>query len=215
MGKIFDSLLSGTTGRTGKIVVTNLFGHEFTRIRPRKRTGEPTAKQALVQQRVTLGTHFMMSYRKFACEYFGHRVGLHSPFNNAFASLLDAMQLDFENNKIIMHHNAVSFSKGMLLGLIPVTLASNAPNTFKLEWIDNALPDSLHKNDNLQILFSPDNTFDTVFIENAAKRVDTSHTVQVLPMYAGQLIHVWAAFTHHSNKTACNSVYLGTVEIEA
>lgn len=43
MGKLYDSLLSGTSGRTGRIVVANVFGNEITRIRPKKRTSKPTA----------------------------------------------------------------------------------------------------------------------------------------------------------------------------
>ena len=54
MGKIYDSLLSGTSGRTGRIVVANMFGNEFTKIRPRKRTSAPSAKQLLIYQRMRL-----------------------------------------------------------------------------------------------------------------------------------------------------------------
>ena len=45
MGKIYDSLLSGSSGRTGRVVIANINGHEISRIRPRKRTKTPTEIQ--------------------------------------------------------------------------------------------------------------------------------------------------------------------------
>lgn len=45
MGKITDSIISGSTGRIGRVVVANVNGQEILRMRPQKTTKPPTAKQ--------------------------------------------------------------------------------------------------------------------------------------------------------------------------
>ena len=50
MGKITDSLLSGTRGRTGRIVVSNIEGHEISRMRPRKSNRISTPKQQVIKK---------------------------------------------------------------------------------------------------------------------------------------------------------------------
>jgi len=35
MGKVTDSVLGGTKGRTGRIVIANVFGKEISKMRPR------------------------------------------------------------------------------------------------------------------------------------------------------------------------------------
>ena len=69
MGKLYDSLLSGSSGKIGRLVVANLFGTEILRKRPRKRTAAPTDKQLLVQQRMKRSYDFILPYKEFAREY--------------------------------------------------------------------------------------------------------------------------------------------------
>ena len=103
MGKVYDSLLSGTSGRTGKIVVANMFGNEVSKIRPRRRTSAPTPKQQLIQQRMTLSAEFMQSYRGYACQHFGKRIGMKSCYNLAMTNLMSSFVIACCRN----HHAAV------------------------------------------------------------------------------------------------------------
>lgn len=214
MGKIHDSLLSGTTGRTGKIVVTNLFGHEFTRMRPRRRNTPPTPNQALIQNRMSLAAAFMINYRDFACRYFGKRTGLKSPFNNAFANLLDAYEIDFENQTITLHEEAVMFAKGSLLTIVPTLLESTTPNTFTLEWTDNSGTTDDRQTDLLQILYADPDDNEAILLENVAQRASEAYTATLLPKYQGKTLHVWAAFRDPISNVVSNSTHLGTVVIE-
>ena len=63
MGKLSDSLLSGSSGRTGRVVVANVAGTEILRVRPRKRTSPPTPKQVLIQKRMKDAYDFILSYK--------------------------------------------------------------------------------------------------------------------------------------------------------
>lgn len=59
MGKITDSLLSGTRGRTGRIVVSNIEGNEISRMRPRKTNRIPTPKQQVIKNRFNFAVQFI------------------------------------------------------------------------------------------------------------------------------------------------------------
>ena len=138
MGKIYDSLLSGTSGRTGRIVVANMFGNEFTKIRPRKRTSAPSAKQLLIYQRMRLSAEFMQSYRPYACAHFGRRIGMKSCYNLAMTNLMTNFLIDFAAGTITPQYPAISFSKGTLLAAVPLTLSLPTPETLTVTWQDNS-----------------------------------------------------------------------------
>lgn len=99
MGKLNDSLLSGSSGRTGRLVVANVSGTEILRVRPRKRTGQPSAKQLLIQERMKQCYDFILPYKAFASLYFGYRTGMRSSYNQAITNLLNAFKLDFVLNR--------------------------------------------------------------------------------------------------------------------
>ncbi len=88
MGKISDSLLGGTNGRTGRIVVANVYGNEITRIRPKKMSKKPTVKQELIQSRMRQSASFMESYKGYACKHYGVRIGMKSCYNLAMTNLM-------------------------------------------------------------------------------------------------------------------------------
>lgn len=64
MGKLYNSLLSVISGRTGRIVVANVYGNEITRIRSKKRTSPPSAKQLLVQNPMKRCAEFMQKMQQ-------------------------------------------------------------------------------------------------------------------------------------------------------
>ena len=66
MGKITDSLLSGTRGRTGRIVVSNIEGNEISRVRPRKSNRIATPKQQVIINRFNFAVQMMKGYKTLA-----------------------------------------------------------------------------------------------------------------------------------------------------
>lgn len=211
MGRLYDSLLSGTSGRTGKIVVANVYGNEYTRIRPRKRTGVPTEKQVLIQQRMKDCVTFMQSYRSYACLYFGQRVGAKSRYNLAMVNVLESMALDYVANTITMVYPNISFSRGGLLGAIPLPMAKPNPSTLEITWQDNSGGNAIRQNDFIQILIAAEDELNTHFIENAAKRSETSYSVNIPMQMQGKTLHVYLAFKAADETTASNSQYAGTI----
>ena len=211
MGKIYDSLLSGTSGRTGRIVVANMFGNEFTKIRPRKRTSAPSAKQLLIYQRMRLSAEFMQSYRAYACAHFGRRIGMKSCYNLAMTNLMTNFVIDFAAGTITPQYPAISFSKGTLLAAVPLTLSLPTPETLTVTWQDNSAGNPVRETDWVQILIAAKDQPLTSFVENAAQRNAGTYTANVPPQMVGQDLYVWLAFRDILGEEVSNSVYAGTI----
>ena len=213
MGKLIDSLLSGSSGTVGRLVVANVSGNEILRARPRKRTKEASAKQLLIQSRMKKSYDFMLPYKEFAKLYFGMRSGMKSPYNQAMTNVLNAFKLDFLLNTITLAHSEIEFARGSLLGAVPTGLASATPLTLTLTWFENSGGDPLRETDTLQLLYMAEGESKPVFMENVATRVDATIDIPVPPNFQAKTVHVWLCFRAADLKLVSSSSYAGTVVI--
>lgn len=213
MGKLNDSLLSGSSGRTGRLVVANVDGTEILRVRPRKKTKTPSPKQLLIQERMKKCYDFILPYKGYASVYFGYRQGMRSCYNQAITNLLNAFKLDFALMTIVPAYPEVQFSNGNLLAPIPTGLSSAAAGTFTVEWYNNAAGDPDRLADQLQLLYFDETQKGPVFLGNMAERTDTTLTVSVPPYMSGRHVHVWIAFLSPDGIESSLSSYAGSIEI--
>lgn len=211
MGKLYDSLLSGTSGRTGRIVVANVFGNEITRIRPKKRTSQPTAKQLLIQNRMKRCAEFMQSYRGYACKYFGIRSGMKSSYNLAIKNLMENFKISYADSTVKPDYSAISFSKGNLLAPIPLILSLTSEESLQFSWQDNSAGNTERQNDLAQILLTAESENQSYFVENAAKRSEGSYTVNLPHHFRNKTLHAWIAFRAADEQLASNSQYAGSI----
>lgn len=211
MGKLNDSLLSGSSGRTGRLVVANVSGTEILRARPRKRTGQATPKQLLVQNRMTQAYNFLSAYSSFAKEYFGKRLGMRSRFNQAMTNVLDAFKLDFVTLTINPVYSEIEFAHGSLLAANPTALTVTAAGSFTLDWFNNSAGNVEREVDELQVLYYAVDEKKPIFLENAGIRADGTLDIPVAPTLTGKTIHVWMAFRSSVLLEASVSAYVGTV----
>ncbi len=211
MGKIYDSLLSGSSGRTGRVVIANINGHEISRIRPRKRTKTPTEKQQLVRDCMKVCVDFMVSYRAFACKHYGYRTGMRSCYNQAFTNLTTSFGIDYTTFSIVPDYAKIAFAKGGLLAVIPTSIAIPTPNTIEITWQNNAGSNPDRETDMLQILVAFENEINTNFIENAAPRLDETYTLNLTNYQLGKVLHFWIAFRAIDELSVSNSIYLGSI----
>lgn len=211
MGKINDSIISGTSGRTGRIVVANVNGYEISRIRPKKSSKPPTPKQTLIKDRFNKSTIFMQSYREYAKKFFGHKVGLKSPYNTALSSVLSALECDMDNLTIIPHYDQIHFSKGIGLDPQPTAISSPDPLTLQIDWEDNAVG-TPSENDLLVVLLAEDNQLNanTLFFMTNSTRAEETKQLSLLPRYQNKEMHIWIAFLDSDNRFASNSIYVGS-----
>lgn len=209
MGKIEDSLLAGISGRTGRIVVVNLFGTEITRSRPRKSRLPPSAKQKLVQTRMRLAANFMASYKGYASLFYGTRMGTKSCYNQAMANLLLNFVIDFDAKTIVPNYPEMGFSKGNLLAPVLTGLTAVAGSKLTLTWQDNSGGVPERATDLAQILIAIEDRTGTLFLENACLRSEESFSVTLPLDLIGKKVHVWLAFRNEEKTLVSNSSYLG------
>ena len=211
MGKLTDSLLSGSSGRTGRLVVANVSGTEILRSRPRKRSGDPSPNQLLVQNRMIKCYDFISPYKAYAKKYFGKRVEMRSQYNQAMTNLLDAFKLDFLLHTITPVFAEIEFARGNLLAAIPTVLTAPAVGSFTVEWFDNSGGIVERETDQLQLLYYAENEKKPVFLENSGERNDLTYTVPVAPNLQGKTLHVWIAFRTLDLVETSTSSYVGSV----
>lgn len=210
MSKLTDSLLSGSRGRIGRLVVANVYGTEILKSRPRKRTGNPTAKQVLVQNRMKQCGDFISGYRNFAKMYYGKRQGLKSCFNLAMTNLMNSHVLQYGTMTIVPNYPAIEFARGELLGVTPIGLSSPAAATLKADWADNSAGDALRATDQIQLLYLSEGEAKTVLIQNVAPRSAATCTVTLPAYLSGKTLHVWLTFLSADGLTVSTSSYLGS-----
>ena len=208
MGKLYDSLLSGTSGRTGRIVVANVYGNEIARVRPKKRSSQPTAKQLLIQNRMKRCAEFMQSYRGYACKHFGARNGMKSCYNLAMTNLMENFNINYKDSVITPDYPKIFFSKGNLLAALPLS-AKVTGSQIEISWQNNAAGDTEREADLAQILIAAEDENLTAFVENAAARSDGSYTANIPVGFQGKPLHIWLAFRSADAEQASNSQYLG------
>ena len=213
MGRLIDSLLSGSSGTVGRIVVANVSGNEILRARPRKKTKEASLKQLLIQSRMKKSYDFLLPYKEFAKVFFGVRSGMKSPYNQAMTNVLNAFKLDFVLNVVTPVYSEIEFARGALLGAIPTGLTSVTPLTFTLTWFQNSGVDPLRETDAVQLLYMAEGETKPVFLEDLAVRLDATVELPLPPNLQGKTVHVWMCFRAADRTAVSLSSYAGTVVI--
>lgn len=210
MGRVTNSILSGTSGRTGRVVIANVHGVEVSRARPTTRSSS-TDQQNAHRELFRFAVAFLGLYKSFARLYFGKRKGLVTPYNQAQANVMESIQL--AGSDVTINYNQVLISKGSLLEMIPGSVSAGAAQAVTVTWTNNAPPASSNERDLCSIFVYLPMRRDGQLFTNVALRQAGAATVTLLPLYAGEEAHVWAAFTDEDGTMACNSKYLGAVTL--
>lgn len=214
MGKVTDSLISGSSGRTGRVVVANVNGVEILKVRTKKSTKPSSPKQNLIKDRFNKSVLFMESYRDYAKQFFGSRKALTSCYNQAAGVVLKALECDMDNLIILPNYAKIQFSKG--IGVRPQPTAISSPQTLKIQidWDDNSFGGPSEE-DQLVILMAEDQELEaeTLFYRTEATRQDETHQITLLPRYQNKEMHVWIAFVDANEMYASNSIYIGSITV--
>ncbi|WP_018631197.1 DUF6266 family protein [Niabella aurantiaca] len=168
MGSVTNSILSGTSGRTGRVVIANVHGVEVSRIRPVMRSSS-TKPQTVHRELFRFAVAFLGLYKSFARLFFGKRKELVTLYNQAQA--------------------------------ITVT------------WTNNAPPASTNESDLCTVFVYVPSRRDGQLFSGVAARLAGTATANLLPLYAGEEVHVWATFIDEGATEACNSKYMGSVTL--
>lgn len=212
MGKVGNSIISGTSGRTGRIVVANVNGVEISRIRPQKSNKPPTPTQQAQRDRFKFCVSFLSGYRQFAKKYFGTPSGLVTRYNQAFSNVMDAVSLN-EKNQLEVDCEKIMFCKGNLLDIEPISFSSPDALAVEVEWNNNSEGDADRENDELVLVYYSDFEESTHLKVTSAKRSDKTYSFNVLPKYQNKEVHIWCAMKAADETMSSKSVYLGSLTI--
>lgn len=213
MGKIVDSPLEGTTGRTGRFVIANVGGVEIIRRRPKNTSKKISNKQQLIRDRFKNATNFMAAYNSYSSLYFGKPIKNKSRHSQASSNAMSSFLLDFNTNTWSIDNENLMFSKGKLLPAFPLQITSPNPGEIQITWTDNSEGDTERETDELQVLVAINQTTKGYLFKNVAQRVTGVATLQVPLRFHNNEIVVWIAFANHNLGIASNSEYFGTINI--
>ena len=213
MGKLTDSLLSGSSGRVGRLVIANVAGTEIIRVRPKKRSTAPSGAQLLVQNRMKLAYQFIVPYKGYALQYFGTPLGMRSRYNQAITAILNAYKINIITLTITLEYAEIQFSKGNLLGIIPSGLSAPAPLSIKMDWVNNAGLMPERETDELQVLMMAEGEEVPIFMESVTTRDQETWTQGIPNHYAGKTVHVWMAFRSADLMEVSVSSYAGMITV--
>ena len=153
----------------------------------------------------------MASYRSFACNHYGKRVGMSSCYNLAMTNLLENFVINHANQRFNINYSAISFARGNLLGIIGVTFSLTSPDSIEINWQNNAGAITERENDWLQVLIGIEDQQNTIFLENVATRNNETYTAFIPPMASGNTVHLWFSFRSEDNKDVSNTFYTGSL----
>lgn len=119
----------------------------------------------------------MQSYRAYACQYFGSRSGMKSCYNLAMTNLMENFRINYTAETITPDYPSLYFSKGNLLGAVPLGMSLKSAESLEISWQDNSAGNPERENDVAQILIAGEDNDFTFFVENAAKRSDIKYSV--------------------------------------
>ncbi len=213
MGKLYDSPLEGSSGRTGRYVVANVGGVEILRRRPKTKNKEVKAKQLLIRQRFKEFVNFLAGYKHYAKEFYGKPIKNISRYSQASANVLVSYVLDFDNNTWTIDNANIMFSKGNILAPYAIGVSTPGANQIKVDWNDNSGSNPERELDQAQVLIGIDQVSKTFLFENVATRADGTVTLTVPPEFQNQTLAVWLAFRDADRKNASDSAFLGTVTL--
>lgn len=213
MGKLYDSPLEGSSGRTGRYVVANVGGVEILRRRPKSKNKEVKAKQLLIRQRFKEFISFLSGYKHYAKEFYGKPVKNVSRYSQASANVLVSYILDYTNNSFTIDNANIMFSKGNILAPYAIGVTTPGTNQIKVDWNDNSGGSAERETDQAQILIGIDQVSKTFLFENVASRLDATCTLTVPPEFQNKTLAVWLAFRDVDRKNASDSTFLGTVTL--
>lgn len=213
MGKLHNALLSGSTGRTGSVVVVKIDNIEIIRSRPKKSTKEISPKRKLTLLRMQWASKFVSVYTSFANQYFGERSGLKSRYNFAIKNVLDASILEYDTMSLRRNYAQIQFAKGPLAPIMVTSVTSNIASSVSIQWIDNSDDSKTLATDSINILYYTDTEDKPKFLQNIALRKDGKSDIPLLNKYQGLTLHLWICTSSDSSGKASDSEYLGTVKI--
>lgn len=212
MGTIKKGILGGFSGKVGQVVGANWRGLDVMRSLPKKNNSEPTKDQLEQRQRFGMAMGFLAPLKNILEKAYGRPSGSRSKFNlavsyhiqEAITGTVPDLEMDFSR---------VVVSKGELLGPKAASCAVGRPAEIDFSWQANSGTGLSNDDDRVVlVVYNPSKKL-YVLEESSATRISLSVTLQVPPVFSGDLVHCWMGFLSANGKESATSIYLGNLTV--
>jgi hypothetical protein len=201
------------TGKVGNVIVGTWKGIHFMRGLPQK-SGKP-ATDAQLEQRARFGltNRFMQHAAEFVSIGFEKQAVGKTPYNVAFE--LNATKLisgDYPDFSIDV--SELVLSQGKLLSAKNMSLANDGPLKVTLTWTSSIGRKYSKASDKLLIFVFAPGIDDSHTEIKVSSRDSGSYTIELDSDFAGEEVHVFAAFVSEKGDLVSNSKYIGSTVVE-
>lgn len=212
VGTIKKGILGGFSGTVGTVVGANWRGMDVIRSRPKSSGINPTVAQLMQREKFSLAMKFQNSLRAMQSRLYGENSGVKSRVNRAASYLLREVVAE-ENGQAVLVMSKVIVTKGVVTGFQNLSVNAAAGEILNFEWDDNS-NETLAKSTDIFCTAIFEEESGVFNVQEGPDQRDTQASSVALPAtWSGKSVHVYAFFQNETQDKACNSMYLGKVDL--
>ncbi|UKT64069.1 DUF6266 family protein [Pedobacter mucosus] len=211
MARLRNGALGGFSGKVGSIVGYRLRNNDFIKGLPKPSTKPATLKQLASRARFKFFNEWRNPLTDFFAVTFKNQTANHSAQNAAHSCNRDIIVGEYPNYDI--DYEKVVISKGDLINVQDLSMELVQPDYLRFSWKPN-YKGKAKGTDLLAILicYPGDNTqlFGTL---NGADRAAGTYDFKIDFLEPGTRLEVYATFLSNDRSRACDSTYMGRIDI--
>src|SRR5690606_18007786 len=217
MGSIRRGIQGGFSGKVGNVVGAHWRGIDYMRALPRISKGRPVTEEQLIHRvrfaaAVTFAKPisyvFNVGYGKLAKQKLtGYNLGVRQIFKEAIVG---------EHPDVSVDPALVRISAGDLVRPRNPTVEALPDQTVRLTWVDHTR-DGIKADHSDRVIAVVYNAAKAEYVYDtaSAKRLDQELLLELPDYFAGDEVQVYLGMVSKTGGIACDSLYLGTVEVVA
>lgn len=212
MGTIKKGILGGFSGTVGTVVGANWRGKDIIRSRPKASQRNATPAQLMQREKFALAIRFQNALRSMQSRLYGENAGVRSRVNLAARYLLKEVVSE-QNGQAVLQMQKVLVTKGTVTGFQNLAVTPAAGQILEFNWTDNSNQMLAKATDIFCTAIFEEESEEFEIHEGPEQRDGLTASVQLPALWAGRTVHVYAFLQNAKQDQACNSLYLGTVEL--
>lgn len=216
MGKYLKGILGPFSGLVGTVVGASWNGVEVLRSRPKKSSKAPTTAQLKQRETFALVSDFLGELQDVINVGFQAYHKGQTPYNAAFKLNIEKAVTGVYP-AIVIDYPEVELSKGNLLEVPFIAMATTEDAQLDLSWVNNAdsaNPDDTNGSDKLTVVAYNPARKQLAKRKGVALRSAQLYDMPVPAMWSGDEVYVWAFFVKANGKQVSNSSYVGMAEVQ-
>jgi hypothetical protein len=212
MGKIFQGILGGFSGKVGNVIGGNWKGIDYMWVRPASVANPQTEGQVEQRSRFSTVLQFLQPLSGFLKVGFRNYAVKMTQFNNAMSYNVKNAIIGVYPDYVIDFDN-VLISRGSLAGALNPTVNSQAAGQVEFYWVDNSTDVNTKATDKAMVLVYNPAKKESVYLTDGSTRSTESQTLTVPNLYSGDTVYAFIAFISEDGKEVSNSKYVGEVVV--